>query len=89
MSHFWGSVHVGVRFKAQVHHYGDGPGLLGAAILCLPESGYSGAVSRGVRPSRFELPKAARITLWTMAILFGVFLLMVVGSLIFLPGLYR
>src|SRR5271169_5521114 len=26
------SVHVGVRFKAQVHHHGDGPGLLGAAI---------------------------------------------------------
>ena len=27
-----GPVHVGVRFKAQVHHHGDGPGLLGAAI---------------------------------------------------------
>jgi len=25
-------VHVGIRFKAQVRHYGDGPGLLGAAI---------------------------------------------------------
>ena len=24
--------HAGVRFKAQVHHHGDGPGLLGAAI---------------------------------------------------------
>src|SRR5215469_12220527 len=33
MGHFWASVHVGVRFKAQVHHHGDGPGLLGAAIL--------------------------------------------------------
>src|SRR5215472_16273 len=32
MGHFWASVHVGVRFKAQVHHHGDGPGLLGAAI---------------------------------------------------------
>ena len=32
MVHFWASVHVGVRFKAQVHHHGDGPGLLGAAI---------------------------------------------------------
>ena len=28
-----GRVHVGVRFKAQVHHHGDGPGLLGAAHL--------------------------------------------------------
>src|SRR6516225_10005288 len=27
-----GPVHLGVRFKAQVHHHGDGPGLLGAAI---------------------------------------------------------
>ena len=25
-------VQVGVRSQAQVHHYGDGPGLLGAAI---------------------------------------------------------
>jgi len=28
-----GPVHVGVRSQAQVHHHGDGPGLLGAAIL--------------------------------------------------------
>jgi hypothetical protein len=28
-----GSVHVGVRFKAQVHHHGDGPGLLGSCYL--------------------------------------------------------
>src|SRR5215831_5427586 len=27
-----GPVQVGVRSQAQVHHYGDGPGLLGAAI---------------------------------------------------------
>ena len=27
-----GPVHVGVRSQAQVHHHGDGPGLLGAAI---------------------------------------------------------
>ena len=27
-----GSVHVEVRFQAQTHHDGDGPGLLGAAI---------------------------------------------------------
>src|SRR5262249_3359834 len=32
MGHFGASVHVGVRFKAQVHHRSDGPGLLGAAI---------------------------------------------------------
>src|SRR5215469_3990663 len=29
----WASVHVGVRFKAQVHHHGDGPGLLGSCYL--------------------------------------------------------
>src|SRR5215472_6915460 len=29
---FLGPVHVGVRFKAQVHHRSDEPGLLGAAI---------------------------------------------------------
>ena len=28
-----GPVHVGVRFKAQVHHHGDGPGLLGSCYL--------------------------------------------------------
>ena len=28
-----GPVQVGVRSKAQVHHHGDGPGLLGAAIF--------------------------------------------------------
>ena len=28
-----GPVQVGVRSKAQVHHRGDGPGLLGAAIF--------------------------------------------------------
>src|SRR5215469_5203151 len=28
-----GPVQVGVRSQAQVHHHGDGPGLLGAAIL--------------------------------------------------------
>ena len=28
-----GPVQVGVRSKAQVHHQGDGPGLLGAAIF--------------------------------------------------------
>jgi len=33
MGHFWASVHVGVRFKAQVHHHGDGPGLLGSCYL--------------------------------------------------------
>ena len=27
-----GPVQVGVRFQAQAHHVGDGPGLLGAAI---------------------------------------------------------
>jgi len=32
MGHFGAAVHVGVRFKAQVHHHSDGPGLLGAAI---------------------------------------------------------
>ena len=32
MGHFGAAVHVGVRFKAQVHPHGDGPGLLGAAI---------------------------------------------------------
>jgi len=26
-------VHVGVRFKAQVHHHGDGPGLSGSCYL--------------------------------------------------------
>jgi len=33
MGHFWASVHVGVRFKAQVHHHGDGPGLFGGCYL--------------------------------------------------------
>ena len=33
MGHFWASVQVGVRFKAQVHHYGDGPGLFGGCYL--------------------------------------------------------
>src|SRR5215467_15243477 len=33
MGHFWASVHVGVRFKAQVHHRSDGPGLLGSCYL--------------------------------------------------------
>jgi hypothetical protein len=33
MGHFWASVHVGVRFKAQVHHRSDGPGLLGGCYL--------------------------------------------------------
>ena len=33
MGHFWAAVHVGVRFKAQVHHHGDGPGLLGSCYL--------------------------------------------------------
>src|SRR5215469_12717375 len=33
MGHFRASVHVGVRFKAQVHHHGDGPGLLGSCYL--------------------------------------------------------
>src|SRR6516165_6791012 len=33
MGHFWASVHVGVRFKAQVHHHSDGPGLLGSCYL--------------------------------------------------------
>ena len=33
MGHFGASVHVGVRFKAQVHHHGDGPGLLGGCYL--------------------------------------------------------
>ena len=33
MGHFRASVHVGVRFKAQVHHHGDGPGLLGSCHL--------------------------------------------------------
>jgi hypothetical protein len=27
MGHFWASVHVGVRFKFQVHHHGDGEAL--------------------------------------------------------------
>ena len=31
--HFWASVHVGVRFKVQVHHRSDGPGLLGSCYL--------------------------------------------------------
>src|SRR5215469_13244388 len=29
----WAAVHVGVRFKAQVHHHRDGPGLLGSCYL--------------------------------------------------------
>ena len=33
MGHFWTAVHVGVRFKAQVHHRSDGPGLLGGCYL--------------------------------------------------------
>ena len=33
MGHFCASVHVGVRFKAQVHHRSDGPGLLGSCYL--------------------------------------------------------
>src|SRR6516164_5487754 len=33
MGHVWASVHVGVRFKAQVHHRSDGPGLLGSCHL--------------------------------------------------------
>src|SRR5215472_13461285 len=33
MGHFGASVHVGVRFKAQVHHRSDGPGLLGSCYL--------------------------------------------------------
>jgi hypothetical protein len=33
IGHFWASVHVGVRFKAQVHHHDDGPGLLGSCYL--------------------------------------------------------
>ncbi len=33
MGHFGASVHVGVRFKAQVHHHGDGPGLFGGCYL--------------------------------------------------------
>ena len=36
-----GPVQVGVRSQAQVHHYGDGPGLLGAAIYCLISEGPS------------------------------------------------
>jgi hypothetical protein len=32
MGRRWGPVQVGVRSKAQVHHHGDGPRLLGAAI---------------------------------------------------------
>src|SRR3974377_1991333 len=33
MGHFGAAVHVGVRFKAQVHHRSDGPGLLGSCYL--------------------------------------------------------
>ena len=39
-----GPVQVGVRSQAQVHHHGDGPGLLGAAIFA--------AISEG--PKRFN-----------------------------------
>jgi len=34
-----GPVHVGVRSQAQVHHHGDGPGLLGAAIYAAISEG--------------------------------------------------
>ena len=34
-----GPVQVGVRSKAQVHHHGDGPGLLGAAIYAAISEG--------------------------------------------------
>src|SRR5262244_3140526 len=34
-----GPVPVGVRSKAQVHHQGDGPGLLGAAIYAAISEG--------------------------------------------------
>jgi hypothetical protein len=36
-----GPVQVGVRSKAQVHHHGDGPGLLGAAIYSAISEGPS------------------------------------------------
>jgi hypothetical protein len=44
---------------------------------------------REIKPSRFELPKAARIILWTLATLFLLWFLWVIVTMTFLPGMYR
>jgi hypothetical protein len=49
----------------------------------------TGAVTRDIKPSRFELPKAARIILWTFAVFFILWVLWGVVTLAFFPGMYR
>jgi len=46
-------------------------------------------VPKEVKPSRFELPKAARIILWTLGTFFALWALWVVVTLKFFPEMYR
>ena len=57
MGHFWAAVHVGVRFKAQVHHHGDGPGVVRGCYL------KSGLVDPSVMRS---LPNKAVVIFYSM-----------------------
>jgi hypothetical protein len=59
------------------------------APCCLGRSVYSKYVRRQIRPSRFELPRAARIVLWAVGIFFTLWALLVIVTVTFMPHLYR
>jgi len=50
---------------------------------------YTVVVPKATKPSRFELPKAARVILWTFGAFFALWVLWVVVTLKFFPGMYR
>jgi amino acid permease len=62
---------------------------LAKSMFLFTSSDYSRHMGREVRPGRFELPKAARIVLWIIAIFFALWFLLAVVSVVFFPDLYR